>query len=159
MFGQPSGSTLSLSIKLQKNIEREFVESAFYYLKDNLKYEIYLNPDTHAINYYIAESNYPVIIRSLISRSPVNRISVRNSKISVPMLEKILVDIYVDSKLFYYYRGSEMQHIFRNALTQYAINYTSLLSYAQRRGKGKQIKSYILSNPLCKLNERMFNMV
>lgn len=128
------------------DIEKEFVESAFYYLKDSLKYKIFLNPDINAINYYIAESHYPVIIKNLISRSPLNNILVRNRKIYVPMLEKILVDIYVDSKLFYIYQGSEMRHIFRNALTYYSINYTSLFGYAQRRGKRKQIKSYISRN-------------
>lgn len=128
------------------DIEKEFIESVFYFLKDSLKYEIFLNPDNNTMNYYISESHAPVIIKGLITRSPVNVIKVRNQKIPVPMLEKILVDVFVDPKLFYYYQGSEMRHIFRNAMAYYSINYTTLLSYANRRGRGNEIKSFIINN-------------
>ncbi|NQT96848.1 MAG: hypothetical protein HQ562_03815 [Candidatus Marinimicrobia bacterium] len=128
------------------DVEKDFVESVYYYLKDNFNYDIFLNPDANAINYYISESKSPVVVKRLITRSPVEEITIRKDKIFVPMLEKILVDVFADSKLFYFYQGSELRHIFENAVKYYAINFTSLFSYARRRGKEKEIKSYMMNN-------------
>lgn len=54
-------------------IEKDFIESLYYDLKDSSINELYLNPDYKAIDFYIAESNYPVIIKNLITRSPIAR--------------------------------------------------------------------------------------
>ena len=54
-------------------VEKEFVESFYYDLKDNFKNDIYLNPDEKAINFYISESNQPLIIKNLITRSPIDK--------------------------------------------------------------------------------------
>jgi hypothetical protein len=124
-------------------IEKEFVESLYYYIKDNLRLEIYLNPDEKAISFYIAESNRPVVVKKMITRSPVSKLSHKKIKLSVPMLEKMLVDLYAENKLFYFYQGAELGHIFKNAIKNYAINYTKLFSYAKRREKEQDIKAYM----------------
>lgn len=124
-------------------IEKEFVESLYYLLKDNFRFELYLNPDENAIDFYISESNRPVVIKKMITRSPTFKVNQNKIKLSVPMLEKILVDLYAENKLFYLYQGAELSHIYEYAIKNYTINYTSLFSYAKRRGKEQDIKIFI----------------
>lgn len=127
-------------------IEKEFVESLYYHLKDNFKYELYLKPDEKAIDFYITESSRPVIIKSLITRSPIRKRIEKKITFSIPQLEKILVDLFTEEKLFYFYQGSELKHIYENAVNSYTINFTRLFSYARRRKKENEIKSYLIQN-------------
>lgn len=127
-------------------IEKDFVESLYYELKDSMRNELYLNPDEKAIDFYIAESNYPVIIKKLITRSPIARRTEKNAKFYTPLLEKILVDIFAEEKLFYYLQGSELMHIYENAINSYIINFTKLFSYAKRRDKEQDIKQFMINH-------------
>lgn len=127
-------------------IEKEFVESLYYELKDSLRNDLYLNPDAKVVNFYIAESNYPVIIKKLITRSPIGRRTEKRIKFFTPLLEKILVDVFADDKIFYLYQGSELAHIYENAISNYTINYTKLFSYANRRGNEQEIKLFLTQN-------------
>jgi len=79
----------------------------------------------------------------LITRSPVGKRTENKVKLSTPLLEKILVDLFAEEKLFYFYRGSELRHIYENAIKSYTINFTKLFSYAKRREREQEIKSFI----------------
>jgi len=127
-------------------VEKDFVESIYYELKDNFKKDIYLNPDEKTINFYISESNQPVVIKNLITRSPIGNQLERKVEIYTPLLEKILVDLFAEEKLFYPYQGRELVHIFENAFKAYAINFTKLFSYAKRREKDIEIKTFLTDN-------------
>jgi len=127
-------------------IEKAFVESLYYYLKDNFSYDLYVNPDEKAIDFYVSESNSPVIIKKLITRSPIGKRTEGKVRLSVPQLEKILVDLFAEEKLFYFYRGSELTHIYENVLNSYTINFTRLFSYANRREKEQDIKTFMMNN-------------
>lgn len=127
-------------------IEKEFVESLYYHLKDNFKFDLYLNPDEKVIEFYISESTYPIIIKKLITRSPVKIVKKNKVKLAIPHLEKILVDLYSEEKLFYFYQGFELRHIYENAIANYTIDFTRLFSYAKRRKKENEIKSYLTKN-------------
>jgi hypothetical protein len=127
-------------------IEKDFMESLYYKLKDSLREEIYLNPDDKAINFYIAESNNPVVIKKLITRSPVSGKTEKGVKFYTPLLEKILVDLFSEEKLFNYLQGSELIHIYENAISHYAINFTKLLSYAKRREKEQDIRQFMMNH-------------
>jgi hypothetical protein len=127
-------------------VEKDFMESVYYHLYNNFKFDLYLNPDEKAIDFYIAGSNYPVIIKKLITRSPVEKRIENKTKLSIPLLEKILVDLYTDEKLFYFYQGAELRHIFENTIKRYNINFTKLFNYAGRREKENEIKSYLVQN-------------
>lgn len=124
-------------------IEKEFVESLYYELKDATKNELFLNPDDKAINFYVAESNNPMIIKKLITRSPLSVRIEKKEKVSTPQLEKILVDIFTEEKLFYYLQGSELIPIYQNAISNYTLNFTKLFSYAKRREKEQAIKQFM----------------
>ena len=127
-------------------IEKDFVESLCYYLKDTFKHDLYINPDNKAINFYISESNCPVVIKKLITRSPIGKRTENKLELSTPLLEKVLVDLFAEENLFYFYQGSELIHIYENAIKHYTINFTKLFSYAKRRERKQEIKSFIMNN-------------
>lgn len=88
----------------------------------------------------------PIFILPLLSRAPLQEITPGSKKYPVPSLEKILVDVYDNDEVFYYLQGAELQRLFENALTKYAINFTTLFGYAKRRGKEESMKSFIKSH-------------
>lgn len=127
-------------------IEKDFVESLYYMLNDAFRFELYLNPDEKTIEFYISESQSPVIIKKLITRSPIAKRTEKRIKFYTPLLEKILVDLFTESKLFYFYQGAELMHIYENVLKNYTLNYTKLFSYAKRREREQDIKQFITNN-------------
>jgi len=142
---QMSKSTLFIEV------EKGFEESIFYALKDNLHREVFLNPDEKAIDFYIAESNQPVIIKKLLTRVPLIKRTEQKVRFYTPTLEKILVDLFAEKLLFHYLQGSELIRIYENALGNYTINFTKLFSYAKRREKEYDIKQFMTNH--------MFHMV
>lgn len=127
-------------------IEKDFIEPLYYELKDSSRSELFLNPDDKTIDFYIAESDYPVIIKKLITRSPIAGRTEKKVKFSTPLLEKILVDLFADEKLFYYLQGSELMHIYENVISSYTINFTKLFSYAKRRDREQEIKQFMTNH-------------
>lgn len=127
-------------------VEKDFLDSFFYELKEIYKGNVYLTPDEKAINFYVAESIQPIVIKKLVTRSPITKRTEKKLKLHIPFLEKILVDIFSESKLFYYSQGSELVHIFENALKSYSVNYTKLFSYAKRRERDNDIKMFLSNN-------------
>lgn len=126
--------------------ERDFLDSFFYELKDVYKGNVYLTPDEKAINFYVAESSQPIVIKRLVTRSPISKRTENKLKFHTPLLEKVLVDVFTEDKLFYYSQGSELVYIFENALKNYDINFTKLLSYAKRRERYTDIKTFLSNN-------------
>lgn len=126
--------------------EKGFEESLFYVLKDNLHKEVFINPDEKAIDFYIGESNQPIIIKKLISRAPLTKRTVKEFNFYTPTLEKILVDLFAEERLFYYLQGGELVHIYENALSKYSINFTKLFSYAKRRDREQDIKKFMTNH-------------
>lgn len=120
----------------------DMTESLFGVLKECEVSNVFLKPTTEQIYNYVIGKEHPIIIKNLIFKSPL----IKHRQYSTPTLEKILVDLYCDAKIFYMYQGNEMQVIFNSALSKYAINYTKLIQYARRRGKNKELKSYLNNN-------------
>lgn len=141
-FGQHQTSKSTLFIEIEKGFE----ESLFYELKDRGHREVFLNPDEKTIDLYIAESKQPVIIRKLLTRAPLLKRAGKKITFYIPTIEKILVDLFVDEKLFYYAQGSELIHIYENAITSYTINFTTLFSYAKRREREQDIKQFMINH-------------
>jgi hypothetical protein len=105
-----------------------------------------VNPDEKAIDFYIAESNQPLVIKKLLTRAPLSKRTEKRIKFYIPTLEKILVDLFVEERLFYYVQGSELIHIYENAITSYTINFTKLFSYAKRREQEQNIKQFMTNH-------------
>lgn len=127
-------------------IEKDFIESLYYELKVSTRNEIYLNPNDKTIDLYIAESDYPVIIKKLITRSPIAGKTEKGVNYYTPLLEKILVDLFAEERLFYYLQGPELMHIYEYAISNYAINFTKLFSYAKRREREQDIKQFMTNH-------------
>jgi hypothetical protein len=126
-------------------VEKDFVEEVFHAYSDLKQFRIYLDPKAEIMERYL-ESEISVIIKPLISRSPKQKVAVKDKskdEIYIPTLEKILIDVFSDDVTFYAIQGSEMDALFENALKRYQVNFTKLLSYAKRRNKEEQIKSYL----------------
>ncbi len=121
--------------------EPDMVETAFNLLKDN-GYKVFLNPDEQTMQLYVLGIENPVVVRSLVSRAPL----VKNKTIQLPSLEKMLVDAYIDKKLFYFIQGKEMQNIYKFSFSKYSIQISRLLNYAVRRGNGNEISDFALRN-------------
>lgn len=126
-------------------VEKDFVEEVFNAYSESKQYRVFLDPKEEIMERYV-ESEISIIIKPLISRSPKQKVAVKDKSkdgIYVPTLEKILIDVYSDPVTFYSIQGSEMDALFENALKRHQVNFTKLISYARRRNKEEQIKSYL----------------
>lgn len=124
-------------------VEKEFTESFYYYLKDSLRMDFFLNPDEKEIEFYILESIEPVVIKRLVTRAPISKLRNKKKTVLVATLEKIMVDLFADENLFHFYQGSELITIYEKILERYSINFTKLFSYAKRRKKEEEIKHFM----------------
>lgn len=122
-------------------VEKGFMDSVFFFLKDEGFTDVFVKPDTGLIEKYASEAQHPVIIKPFLSRSPVQLIG----GVKVPSLEKILVDIYCDDHIYYAFQGSQLKQIYRNAVAKYSLNFSTLLNYARRRNREDEIKNLLLN--------------
>jgi len=120
-------------------VERDAMESAFFYLKDNNIKNVFLEPEEKEITRYVSEIQNAVVLQPLVSKAPLQKIK----KVSTITLEKLLVDLYSDSRLFNAYQGSELVFIFNSAYRRYSVEFTKLLSYAKRRRKEADLIDFL----------------
>src|SRR5690606_6492897 len=101
--------------------------------------DVFLDPSDEVLNKYVIDTREPVIITRLTSESPIQKID----NVNTVTLEKILVDLLCDEKLFAAQQGAELERIYRTAFEKYTVSTTKLLRYASRRGKKKEIEKRI----------------
>jgi hypothetical protein len=119
-------------------VEAGSEEAVFRTIKEDFPFRTFLNPKENEWEYYKADSEDNIIVKTMISESP----NVMNHTIKTAKLEKILVDLYCD-KFWKPIFSSELSNIYMEACSDYTINFSTLLSYAGRRGKRKEIWEYI----------------
>lgn len=120
-------------------VEAGSEEAVFRTIKDSFPSRIFLNPkESEWENYMSGEEN--IIVKTMISESP----NITFHAIKIARLEKILVDLYCD-KFWKNIFSSEISNIYSEAFGSYSINYSTLLSYASRRGKREDIWNYMKS--------------
>jgi len=119
-------------------VEKESMESVFYFLKEN-KYPVFLNPGSDIINKYLSSEKNAVIVKLLVSEAPVQNIK----DVYTITIEKMLVDIFCDDNIFSAQQGSEIKYIFNEAFRKYTINENRLLRYAERRRKKEDLINYL----------------
>ena len=105
---------------------------------------MYLNPDENLLEHYIYEERVSIIVKPLVTKTPLEK----EQKISTPSIKKILVDIFVDRKLFSAFQGSELVHIFNTLYRTYALNITKMTAYAKRRAKDQELIDFMTKNTL-----------
>lgn len=124
-------------------VEKGYEEFLYDFLAYNESCDLFLNPGEMEFSFYISERDYPVIINKLITRAPIASRTENKVKFYTPLLEKILVDLFADELTLTLYQGAELLHIYERALAGYTINFTKLFSYARRREKEQELKSFL----------------
>lgn len=120
--------------------EKSSTESVFYYLKEK-KYSVFLEPTEEIIDKYFPEDKEPIIIKTLVSEAPTQKVN----GVNTVTIEKILVDIFCDEVIFSAQQGSELINIFKSAYDKYTVNENRMLRYANRRGKKESLNNFLNS--------------
>ncbi len=122
-------------------VEKEIVNSVFNLLIDNNFKNVYIEPDKFVTQTYVSENHRSIIVKSLITKSPTQFVD----KVSVPKLEKILVDLFSDNKYLIAYKGYEQKIIFKNAFDKYQLYLSNLINYSRRRKRDKLLIDFLIS--------------
>ena len=112
-------------------VEKEAIEPVYSFLKDQNFRNLFIEPEEKEIERYIYESASAIVLQPLVSKSPTQKVK----KIATATIEKLIVDLYCDKRLFAAFQGSEFIHIINNAYSRYSIDFTKLFHYAKRRRK------------------------
>jgi len=125
-------------------VEKEAVEFVFNSLKKDFSnvFLLFQKTDNILIERYIFDTQDPIIVSKIITKSPIHKVS----GVFLPKIEKILLDLFCDEALLIAYKGYEQETIFRTVLKKYNINLKTLFAYAKRRRKEEQIKEYLYQN-------------
>ena len=117
--------------------DRTVAEAVFHTLQDK-RYKVFYKPDKEEFYKYIDISTPAIIVKPMVSDSPLTI----TDGVPGPTLEKLLVDIRRD-KDFDYLAGEESSRMLENAFNMFTVNTTKLLRYAGRRGVRKEIENEI----------------
>ncbi len=119
--------------------EKDICETVFNHLSILYPSKVFLEPDHEMMTRYVLRQPNNVIISRLITQSPKKI----NSELPFPKLEKILVDVFVDKDMFYFFQGKGMIQIFENAIASYWVNEKTLIRYAGRRGASLPLRRFL----------------
>ena len=125
---------LSPNATIYVETNRDVAESVFNYLSQKYQGRLFLTPTKEMTSKYIDLSQENIIIKPLISESPLTD----DNGVPMPTLEKILVDARTDAD-FFYLHGYENLEMLRTAITHYDVNRTRLLRYANRSNEKESI--------------------
>lgn len=120
-------------------VEKQAIEPVYDFLKEQKFGDIFIRPNEKEIERYIYESGNAIILQSLVSKSPIQKVT----KVATTTLEKLIVDLFSDKKLFAAFQGNELAHIFNTAYSRYVIDFTTLFYYAQRRRKKTKLAEFL----------------
>lgn len=120
-------------------VEKNALEPVYEFLKEQNFRNVYIEPEEKEIQRYIYETETAIILQPLISKTPTQKVK----KITTTTIEKIIVDLYCDKKLFDAFQGSELVYIVNNAYSRYSIDVTKIISYAKRRRKEIDIIEFL----------------
>jgi len=117
-------------------VEKDGIEAVFHLLRDE-KLHVFMNPTENILNYYVNHQSpkNPIILTRLISEAPVQ---VKDG-VTIPTIEKILVDLLSDPVLYATFQGKELKRIYKSAFDRYQVNEAKVTRYASRRGKKTEI--------------------
>ena len=143
MTHQPANNQIILET------ERETCESVFNYLQQKYSGQVFLEPDRTMMERYILPLSESILITRLMTQSPKKKMR----WLVFPCLEKILVDVFVDSDKFFAFQGDELVHIFENSFAAYWISEKTLFRYAGRRKVATRLMEFIKSRTDIQLNQ------
>ncbi len=123
---------------LMVEVEKDAVQSVFFFLKE-ARYSVFIEPTKEIIEKYIPDEKETLIVKSLVTEAPLQKIE----GINMVTIEKMLVDIFCDKIIFSAQQGSEMRTIFKEALNKYTVNENRMLRYADRRRRKERFSDYL----------------
>ncbi|MDT0294888.1 DUF6577 family protein [Mesonia ostreae] len=115
-------------------LEKDVAQSVFYKLKDQGK-SVFLEPDAETFELYIHNSDDVIILKQLVSEAPIVEIE----NVVIPSLEKLLVDMIIDTDLYAAQQG-ELDFIYQSAFDKFGINQGKMKRYAHRRNREKEVE-------------------
>ena len=133
MLHQPGRSQIILET------EKDVSESVFNFLNTRWTGRVFLQPDRLTFERYVLPRSDGIVITSLLSQSPHQKVE----GVSTPKLEKILVDIFADEDIFYIFHGEELVHIFEAAFDRYQVSQKAIFRYAQRRKLDQKLRDFL----------------
>jgi len=122
-------------------VEKEALEPVYEFLKEQKYSNVYIQPEEKEIERYIYETDTAIILQSLVTKSPTQRINT----ITSTTIEKMIVDLYSEKKLYSAFQGSELVYIINNAYNRYSIDFTKLFGYAKRRRKEIGLEEFLFT--------------
>ena len=118
-------------------VEKNASESVFIFLTEINK-NIFFNPDEKIFDRYIHNQDEVLIVKNMVSESPL----IEKDKIVIPALEKLLVDMLIDTTLFSA-QQNEKEFIMRSVMQKYTLNELKMRRYAVRRNREDEIEKLI----------------
>ena len=109
--------------------EKDATGSVFNSLTEFSK-KVFLDPNKEIYSNYIINHNEVIIVKPLISESPLLEID----NIKTPAIEKLLIDCLIDTDLFAA-QQDELDNIYQSAFNKYFININKIKRYARRRNQ------------------------
>lgn len=122
-------------------VERGSEENVFYFLSD-IRDNVFLNPPKDILDKYANRNKNIIIIKNLITDAPLQDVE----QIKISSIEKILVDLIIDTELYATYQGRDLDSIIENASQYNTIKKDTLLRYADRRRKKPFVNNRIYKN-------------
>jgi len=119
--------------------ERETIDAVFHFIKETNK-NTFKEPSRDIMENFVFDGKDAVIVKSLISEAPLQDVDA----VTVPTIEKILVDLVADSETFFFLQGHEMLNVFESAMGKYTVNTDRLLRYAKRRNKKEELQKILM---------------
>lgn len=132
-------------------VERDACESAFNLMSQDYPGRVFLEPDRETMERYVLPHPDSILVSRLITEAPRRMIHGMPS----PKLEKILVDLFTEEDLFYYFQGAELTRIFENAFSTYQVSEKTLFRYARRRKVSQKLQNFIRAQTQIKLPQFM----
>lgn len=121
-------------------VEKEASESVFTFLTETTK-SVFFNPDEEIFDRYIHNHDEVLVVKNMVSESPL----VEKEKIIIPALEKLLVDMLIDTALFSA-QQNEREFIMRSAMEKVTLNELKMRRYAIRRNRETEIDELLNIN-------------
>lgn len=118
-------------------VEKDASESVFTFLAETTK-NVFFKPDEEIFDRYIHNQDEVLIVKNMVTESPL----VEKDKIVIPALEKLLVDMLIDTTLFSA-QQNEKEFIMRSVMQKYTLNELKMRRYAMRRNREQEIDDLI----------------
>lgn len=103
---------------------------------------VFLNPDEELFDRYISNLDEVLIVKNMVSETPL----IKEQKIMIPSLEKLLVGMLIDTALFSA-QQSEKEFIMRSVVEKYTLNELKMRRYAIWRNREKEIDALLKAQP------------